>query len=154
MLKSEQLREFRPTFRYTNGAGITLAIIQDALKDVAQRNGIPLAFRQDQVKSGGLFNKTLEDCLVLYHPEHQKDYYNICIRIQMQGNTTFVVVNDFGSSKNEVKAGAAAGAIEGGNLGFVGSAIAKGLLGPKKNKVEAEQNYYACIVDILDEVIS
>lgn len=154
MINGEHLREFRPVYRYKDGANITLSIILEELNSAAIRYGIPVAIKYDQVKSGGMFNKKVEDCLVLYHPEHPKDYYNVCIRVQRQGNIAFVAVNDFGNSKNEVKAGSAAGAIKGGNLGVVGSAITNAIFGPKKSKVEAEHNYYASLIDLFDEVIS
>lgn len=79
MIKADELREFRPVVRYRDGSAITLRTVQDAIKDCAQGMGIPVAFYNDQVKSGGLFNKTIEDCIVLYHPEHQKNeicYYD------------------------------------------------------------------------------
>lgn len=77
MIKADELREFRPVVRYRDGNQITLQTVQEAIKDCAQGMGIPVAFYTDQVKSGGMFNKTIEDCIVLYHPEHQYDYFKI-----------------------------------------------------------------------------
>ena len=108
MIKADELREFRPVVRYRDGNQITLQTVQEAIKDCAQGMGIPVAFYTDQVKSGGMFNKTIEDCIVLYHPEHQYDYFKICVRV----------------------------------------------IGRSKSKLEEEQNYYACIIDIFDEIVS
>ena len=74
MIKADTLREFRPSVRYKDGSGITLQTVQSAIKDAAQSMGIPVAFYAEQVKSGGLFNSSVEDCIVTYHPEHQNDY--------------------------------------------------------------------------------
>ena len=99
MIKADTLREFRPSVRYKDGSGITLQTVQEAIKDCAQGMGIPVAFYSDQVKSGGLFNSSVEDCIVMYHPEHQNDYFKFCIRVGRQGTYAFVSVNDFGQSK-------------------------------------------------------
>ena len=93
MIKADELREFRPVVRYRDGNQITLQTVQEAIKDCAQGMGIPVAFYTDQVKSGGMFNKTIEDCIVLYHPEHQYDYFKICVRVSHQGSYAFVYGN-------------------------------------------------------------
>lgn len=99
MIKIDELREFRPTYRFEDGASISLEAVQNALTAEAEKHGVPIAFYADQVKSGGLFNKQIEDCLVMYHPEHRYDYFTFCIRVQHQGSMAYVAVNDFGSSK-------------------------------------------------------
>lgn len=144
MIDLKHIRDFRPSVRYMDGASITLQTIQEALKDGAQRYGIPLGFEFDQVKSGGMFSKTVEDCLVLYHPERRKHYYQPVVRIQRQGNVTFVHVGLWGMSSNDQMADATS------DSGF----FAKAVLGPKKNKIEEEQNYYSILNAILDEVIA
>lgn len=63
MIKIDELREFRPTYKYDNGSGITLDAVKEALSAEAEKNGIPVAFYADQVKSGGMFNKKIEDCM-------------------------------------------------------------------------------------------
>lgn len=82
MIKDTELREFRPTVRYQGGEGITLQTVQEAIADCAEKFGIPVAFASDQVKSGGLFNSSVEDCIVMYHPEHERDYFKFCIRLE------------------------------------------------------------------------
>lgn len=160
MIKADSLREFRPTVRYRDGAGITLQTVQEAIKSCAQGMGIPVAFYADQVKSGGLFNSTVDDCIVMYHPEHQNDYFKFCIRVNRQGTYAFVAVNDFGQSKQMNKANTAEFMRQdrrGKQMSYkVGSLIGQGLrtLGSSKQKLEEEQNYYQCIFDIFDEIVS
>lgn len=160
MIKADELREFRPVVRYRDGNQITLQTVQEAIKDCAQGMGIPVAFYTDQVKSGGMFNKTIEDCIVLYHPEHQYDYFKICVRVSHQGSYAFVSAMDFGTSKQMKKAGQAEAYRadrKGKSMSYkVGSMIGQGLtsIGRSKSKLEEEQNYYACIIDIFDEIVS
>lgn len=163
MIKADKLEEFRPQVRYQNGEGITLTTVQEAIKDCAMRIGIPVAFAGDQVKTGGLFNSTVDDCLVMYHPEHGDDYFNFCIRINRQGTYAFVRVDTFGQSKQMNKAYRAENAKS--NLKDVfnpnGSddSLAKaafsalGSIGRSKAKLEEEQRYYACVSDIFDEIV-
>ncbi len=160
MISVEDLREFRPVVRYKDGSHITLNVVQTAIKQCADSMGLPVAFYVDQVKSGGLFNRTVEDCIVLYHPDHQNDYFKICIRVNHQGSYAFVSAMDFGTSKQMKKAGQAEAYKEsrkGQSLSFkVGSLIGQGItsIGMNKSKLEEEQNYYACIIDIFDEIVS
>lgn len=160
MLKADSLREFRPTFRYEDGSDISLESVQTALENAANGMNIPVAFYNEQVKSGGLFNSTVEDCIVMYHPEHRNDYFKFCIRVNYQGNFAFISVNDFGQSKQMNKAGRAEAYRadrQGQSASYkIGSLIGQGLttLGKSKQKLEEEQRYYDCIEVILDEIIS
>lgn len=160
MIKADELREFRPVVRYKDGNEITLKVVQEAIEDYAKEIGIPVAFYADKVKSGGIFNKTIEDCIVLYHPEHQSDYFKICVRVDHQGSYAFVSAMDFGTSKQMKKAGQAAAYKadrKGKSMSYkVGSMIGQGItsIGRSKSKLEEEQNYYACIMDIFDEIVS
>ncbi len=160
MIKIDELREFRPTYRFEDGASITLDRIKQALLDESNEKGIPIAFYEDQVKSGGLFNKQIEDCLVMYHPEHRYDYFLFCIRVHHEGSLAYIAVNDFGSSKQMDKFTRAENAKmdrQGKDLSYqIGSMIGSGLrnIGKSKQKLEEEQNYYGAVEYLLDQVIA
>ncbi|MBR2489973.1 MAG: hypothetical protein IKB65_00620 [Ruminiclostridium sp.] len=160
MINSDVLREFRPVVRYKDGSTITPEVVQAALQECADKMGIPVAFRNDQIKSGSFFKPTYEDCLVMYHPDHLNDYFNFCIRVSHQGSYAFVSVNDFGVSKQISKADHAEWAKQdrkGKPLSYkVGSKITSSLttLGKNKQKLEEEQMYYQCIFDLFDEIIT
>lgn len=160
MIKADELREFRPTVRYEDGENVNLTVVKEAINDCAMSRGIPVAFRGDQVKSGGLFNSSVEDCIVMYHPGHASDYFNFCIRVSHQGTYAFVSVNDFGKSKQMNKAGYAESYKanrKGQSMSYkVGSLIGQGIMtiGKNKQKLEEEQMYYQCVFDIFDEIVS
>ena len=155
MIKIDALREFMPTIKFKN-AGITLNWVQEKITDEANVLGIPVAFRNDQVKSGNIFNQVIEDCVVLYHPDHPKDYFNFCFRIKKQGIYEFLEINDFGESKQlnkELTKEFMKEDRKGKELSYqIGSMIGSGLrtLGMNKAKIEEEKQYYACIQDILE----
>jgi len=163
MIKEKDLREMRPQVRYKDGQGVTLETVCMAIQHEAQENGIPIAFAKDQIKYGGLIGGGTDDCIVLYHPEHQKDYFNLAIRVKHQGNYAFVTVNDFGKStllgnegskeylKEKLKHGRGeekVGALIGAGI----RRIAKG--GSNKQKLEDEQNWYTVVADIFDDIVS
>ena len=160
MIKIAQLREMRPAYRFGDAEGMTLNDIQRRLEEAGTRHNVPMAFASDQVKSGSILNREIEDCLVLYHPQHPWDYYRVAIRIKWQGSIAFVYVNDYGESRQinkHARSEAAKNDRRGKALSYkVGSAAASGLLnlGKNKNKLEQEQMWYAAISDIFDEVIS
>ena len=160
MIKADELRELRPDVRYKDGRDITLQSVQAAISNCAQEMGIPVAFYDEQVKAGGLFSSSTEDCIVLYHPEHLNDYFKFCIRVRHQGTYAFVSVNDFGKSKQLNKAAAVEFGAEdrkGKSLSYkLGSKAVEMIMtaGKNKQKKEEEEFYYQCVCDIFDDLIS
>ena len=173
MIKDKDLREFRQTYCYRDGSGVTLQGIQEAIKGNSERYQIPISFYNDQIKTGGMLNSNTVDCLVLYHPEHRNDYFKIAISIRYEGTMAYVSTRDFGESKNmkKLNARAVAGnalkqgwkdAGKEGNWspgmsmmsGAIGSAVgALRSLGGSKAKQEEENRYYSSLLQILEEVI-
>lgn len=168
MIKEKDLRDFRPDYEYKNGREITLEFVKEKLSVAMENAGAPIAFERDQIKIGGIFNSGTVDCLVMYHPEHVKDYFNFCIYIIYEGNDAVVCVREYGQSKQMDKAYRSEIAKKGvkdyfradaedysaiGNA--IGSAIggALGSIGKSKKKLEAEKMYYGLVHEILDEVI-
>lgn len=160
MIKADDLREFRPIFRYPNGEGITLQTVQESIEDAAEKMGIPVDFYPTDVKSGGRFKPTFEDCLIMFHPDHQFSYFRFCIRVKRQGVYAFVSVNEFGESEQMKKSNLSEfmqNDRKGKDMVYkVSSMIGQGIrtLGVNKQKLEDEINYYQCILDLFDEIIS
>lgn len=161
MVQKRQLREFRPEVRYRN-LEITFDSIQAAISEKAEEFGIPVAFYPDDVGKDSFLNFNIADepCLVMYYPDHKDDYFKFCIRISRSGAYTFVSMNDFGQSPQMKKAGvvdACRASRKGRGVSYkVGSIIKEGLtsLSLDRGSAEAEQRYYQCIIDILDELIA
>lgn len=168
MIKEKELRDFRPDFQYKNGREITLNLVREKLEIAMNNASAPVAFEKDQIKTGGIFNSNSVDCLVMYHPEHTKDYFKFCIYIIYDGNDAVVCTREYGQSKQMDKAYRSEIAKKGvkdyfrldaedysaiGNA--IGSAIggALGSIGKSKKKLEAEKMYYSLVYEVLDEVI-
>lgn len=162
MIKEKELTEFRQPLKYKDAKDVTLTQIQSLLQEEADANGISVAFWEDEIKYGGLFGDT-EPCLVLCHPEHEKDYFKFCIKLKHQGNYAFISVFEFGQSTQMGNAGSkeylkeAFSRGDGWEIGgaLIGTAIrrlTKG--GSNKKKLEEEEMWYSTISDIFDAVIS
>ncbi len=156
MIKEKDLREGRQ-IRFRDGDDITLETVQEGLADLADQNAIKIAFYKDQVKFGGLFNSNIEDCIVLYHPEHRNDYICTVLRVTHQGKYAFLNIDDYGYSKmagkietKEERRAATAGQ---GMAYKIGYGITSGLMsiGASKTKMEQERNWYAIVDDIINE---
>ena len=134
--------EWIPQVRVTNGDNVNLVAIREAIQNGADEIGIPVAFREEQIKVGGFLNRELEDILVMYNPEHARDYRNFVIRIQHRGNYAFVYVYNMGGSKNYMNSQTMK---KGGLL--------RKALGVDKKMLEEEQ-YYQMLADVLMNILS
>ena len=140
--------EWIPQVRFPNGENVNLMTVRDAIQEEADENGIPVAFREEQLKCGGFFNKQIEDILVMYNPEHPSDYLQFVIRVQHMGKYAFMHVFNMGGSKNF---GNYNKTVDGGIMGAVAS-IGSFFSGGKA-KLEAEEQYYTILQDVLSNCI-
>lgn len=173
MLKEKELQEMRPTVQYKDGQNITLQSIRSALKNYLDSGNIAVAFDTEQIKRGGVLGGHTEDCLVVYHPEHRKDYFSFAVTVKNQGTYAFVSVSSFGVSKlmnleaarKQVNAAAKEGANYRGynplqNAAAGASFIAAGIMGVRhlakgksdKENMEIEQQWYSIICSAFDEI--
>jgi hypothetical protein len=145
--EKDLIAEWIPQVRFADGNNVNLMTVRAAIEDEAAKNGIPVAFNEDQLKTGGLLNKQIEDVLIMYNPEHSNDYLKFLIRVQHMGAYAFMHVYNLGGSKNYRNTNMAAG---GGALG----AVAKigGILGGGSAKLQAEEQYYTILADVLANI--
>ena len=136
--------EWIPQVRFPDGNNVNLMTVRDAIQNEADENGIPVAFREDQLKVGGLFSKQIEDVLVMYNPDHANDYLKFVIRVQHMGKYAFMHVYNMGGSKNYRNSNMAA---SGGALGA--AAKIGGLFSGANAKLQAEEQYYTILADVL-----
>lgn len=158
MIKADAMEQFMQVQMVSGSYG--LDSVMAAVQRLADEDNIPVAFAKDQVTSGGLFNKVVEPCLVLYHPDHPTDYYKLAIRCSEEAGRTFISIDMYGTSKQMNKAAGAEWAKQdrrGKSMSYkVGSMIGSGIagIGRSKQKLEAEQRYYALLQDLLERCFS
>ena len=136
--------EWIPQVRFPNGGNVNLMTVREAIEEEAAENGIPVAFREDQLKVGGVFNKQIEDVLIMYNPDHANDYLKFLIRVQHMGKYAFMHVFNLGGSKNYRSSNMAAA---GGAIGTLTKL--SGLIGGTNAKLQAEEQYYTILADVL-----
>ena len=79
-------------FRIKNWADVSLQDLSHMIHQKANEYNVPVAFKQEQVKDGLIFGPT-EECIVLYHPQNEKNYLRYVIRAHHQGTYLFIIVN-------------------------------------------------------------
>lgn len=157
IIKEGDLQELREAIQYRDGNGISLNRLKRDIASCAENMGIPVTFEIGQVKVGGFLKSELEDCLVFYHPDHEKDYYKVCIRLMWIGRSCKISFYSFGESKQMKKMYLYNQAVQGGidnGGGQLASRIMGSLLVPgiNKRKAEEEQMYYDLILELIDNV--
>lgn len=99
MIEIQQLRELHPVYCYTpKGDTVTFESIRNLIEKDANKHSVPVAFAFDEITSGDVFAPIIEDCLVVYHPEHRYDYINIVFRIRREGDTAYISKSEYGTS--------------------------------------------------------
>lgn len=164
MIKAKELSVFKPDVQFLQGNDISLQRIQNVLRERADNYQIPVDFYYDQI--GSLLSQK-EDCLVLFHPQHQKDYYKIVITIRRQGTMAFLSFKTYGTSKNMAKLARGgnaksdlATALFSGDANASAAALGRTLvngvlsLGGSKAKKQNEQDWYMGIDQIINELIA
>lgn len=67
----------------------SLTDIIECFETSSKKAGLPVLLKKEKIKAGVLWNKTLDECLVVIHPTHQDDYFSIVLKISRQGNYDF-----------------------------------------------------------------
>ena len=156
--ETDLLRPWIDQVRFPNGNDINLVAVQNAIQDQADMNGIPVAFKDEQLKIGGAFSKQMDDILVMYNPEHEFDYLRFAIRIKHQGRYAFMNVYNLGGSKNFGDLNTANDITDfliKPTLGSALGAVKKitNVVRGTNSKAEEEQNYYIILRDCLENIL-
>ena len=99
MIDIVQLREIHPVLCYApKGDTVTFEAIKRLIGAEAQKHGVPVAFSFDEIISEEADSVIVEDCLIVYHPEHTHDYISFVFRIRRDGDSAFIIKNEYGAS--------------------------------------------------------
>ena len=132
--------------RFADGANVNLETVRSAIQEQADENGIPVAFREDELKIGGLFSSQRDPILIMYNPEHETDYLRFAIRVTHQGRYAFLRVFNLGGSVNYGHDNQAQSGGVFGTLRKIGNAI-----GGHDQKIQAEEEYYSALKDCIEK---
>lgn len=90
MIPLNELCEILPVYIYPKGDTVSFSAIQNFVSRVADDFNVPIAFAKDQIVRGILPEFIVEDCIVIYHPKHQKDYFKIVTCINRNNDTAHI----------------------------------------------------------------
>lgn len=102
MIKYKELESYIDEWRYysdENNPRLDLEYCKTKIIEKAKEFDLPCKIDEEQIKLGGLFNKEIEECLVISHPNHQKDYVKFCFRLKNQGSVQLLTIDTLGESK-------------------------------------------------------
>lgn len=149
MIKRNELKPSeKPAFRYGGDDSkiLSIGVIQQLLRQKNEEAyGLPINISTEQVKSGGLFNSTVEDCVIITNKEHPSDYFTYCLMLQKQGKMAYLSSWYYGSSTLTGKAHQAEA-----RKGSLGGMLLNAVAGVNQSAYDAEYQYY----DMLDSLIS
>lgn len=151
MIKVAELKDTgKPSYHVRED--INLKMIKLELKWINQEEyGLPIRFYFDQIKSGGLFNSSVEKCLILENEVHPTDYFKYCITIRKQGRLTMVMMNYYGSSRLTGKANQTE---ERRRSGTLGGMIINAIAGVNQAELQEEYDYYGMIEEMFDSLFN
>ena len=154
MIKANALKPAdTPGYRLTGPTATHLTL--DLLEALVTAENIsaydlPLVFERDEVKSGGLFNSSVQKCLIIKHKEHLNDYFAYCLTLHIQGKIMTLAVNYFGISTLTQKAHQTE-ARRGQGLGGL---LANAVFGVDEVAYRTEYEYYSMLENLIGSAIS
>ena len=131
---------------------INLQMIKKRILDINEESyGLPIEIREDQIKSGGMFNSSVDPCLLVINTKYRADYFGYAIMLKKQGKTATVDLHYWGTSKwtgraNEVERRKKTGGLGGALLNIAFSVNEK--------EMQAEYEYYSMLEEIFTTVFS
>ena len=149
MLKEKQLND--DLMNVKTGKTCTSNELKGMLEEISSENQIPMNIALDTIKVGGLFNSRELECLVIEHPEHSRDYYHIVVVLGI-GEASIASTGSSKQMKKFATAERLKASRKGKSLSFkIGNAAVGSLflLGKSKNKLEAEQQYYDSVFELI-----
>ena len=111
--------------------------------------GIPVVYETDQIKSGGVFNKQLTDCLIIRNQQHMYDYFCFVLIARNVGNFTGIEIWRYGTSALSYKQNKKE---ERKSSSSLFQNIVGGLTKTDSQGLEAEYMYYDLVADVLKKI--
>ena len=131
---------------------VTLDMIQEALSNPDSglpTTGIPVTYERDQIQSGGLFNKQVEDCLLMKNAAHPDDYFKFVFTVRTTGAMSTIGVYHCGESGYMGKANEKESRQKSGF--WLDKALS--IFTQTDNQgIQAENDYYQMVFDVLQVV--
>lgn len=164
MIKEKDLMPLYNETRFKDGDNVTLERVASAIVSAVEDEGLPIATKVETVKVGNLFSSHEEECICLYHPEHESDYLKTCIRIRRQGKSAYISTYQYGMSvllgkeaafeRSKEKA-STPHASDAAWLGYGIQSLSKAIGGSKrKQALQDETDWYGIVNNAIVELLN
>jgi len=148
MYNREELLNIRKSFRLLGPEGMSIEILEAHAAEFSEKFGVALAWETDQIDNGG----TMQDCLVLFNPDHKDDYYKIVVDFEVPGMLAALSASVTGESANGINRAGAVALMQGGKMALANLAGGATETGAPED-CAVEKDYYAAMYDIVNALI-
>lgn len=97
-IRKKDLTAYSDPIRLLDNETTDLRVVGRAIKHCAEEFGAEIVVYVEEAE-GGFFDFDNIPCLQICHPNHEKDYYNICLTRRTQGKTCVFQVFTYGKSR-------------------------------------------------------
>lgn len=148
MYNREELLNIRKSFRLLGPEGMSIEILEAHAAEFSEKFGVALAWETDQIDNDG----AMQDCLVLFNPDHKDDYYKIVVDFEVPGMLAALSASVTGESANGINRAGAVALMQGGKMALANLAGGATETGAPED-CAAEKDYYAAMYDIVNALI-
>lgn len=152
MYKRDELLNIRKAFRLLDENGMSIELLEGHAAEFSEQFGVPLAWEADQVDNGEAAKQPIQDCLVLFNPDHKDDYYKIVVDFEVPTKLAFLNASITGESANGINRAGAVALMQGGKMALANLAGGNTETGAPED-CAAEKDYYVGMYSILNALI-
>ena len=149
MYNREDLLNIRKAFRLVGAEGMSIEILEAHATEFSEKFGVSLAWETDQIDNGG---GAIQDCLVLFNPDHKDDYFKIVVDFEMPSMLAALSASITGESANGINRAGAVALMQGGKMALANLAGGNTETGSPED-CAAEKDDYVSMYDIVNALI-
>ncbi|MDD6786268.1 MAG: hypothetical protein PUD81_08475 [Eggerthellales bacterium] len=140
MYNEDTILLVRQAYKLTDARGMSIEVMEEDLAGYVEKFGVSLQWQRDQIEVAA----GVQDCLVLFNPDHKDDYYNIVATFQAPTKLAVLTAFIAGESASGMSQAAALTLLQGGKMALANMAATEDA---------AECEYYADLYNIVNALI-
>ena len=141
MYKRKELLNIRTSYQLSGPEGMSIQVLEKKLEDFVQQFEVVLSSKEDKIEEDG----SEKDCLVLFHPEHEDDFFKVVIDFDAPTKLAVLSASIAGESASGVSRVAATQLLQGGKMALANVTGTPGSQG--------ELEYYADLYNVINALI-
>lgn len=130
---------------------LTINDLKAAVETACAEYGLNVIVTTDTISSGKMFDRSVEECVVITNAAHPNDYFQEVVTLKTQGIYAFFQFYYTGTSKNNRRM-AEANSEHSSVVGSIFGAINRAMV--SNAAMEEETNYYSMLFDALRSIFN